>query len=146
MFHDGAAPFSLRFFLSDTAVVRIPSPSNNKTVLNTQNRLYEPVSTVIRPCEETGLFTFAQPGDTDVGENRTFWCLYSLRRSIKAFAIANRTLAPERAACLEEQPTASSSQVLFGRNSRNEQAGQARATYRGLRSIRSAWPLRMTPV
>ena len=28
------------------------------------------------------LFTFAQPGDTDVGENWTFWCLYSLRRSI----------------------------------------------------------------
>ena len=30
----------------------------------------------------TLLFTFAQPGDADAGNNRTFWCLYNVRRSI----------------------------------------------------------------
>jgi hypothetical protein len=30
------------------------------------------------------LFTYAQPGDTDVGEDWTFWCLYSFRRSIES--------------------------------------------------------------
>ena len=34
------------------------------------------------------LFTFAQPGDTDVGENWTFWCLYNVRRSIKPLVVA----------------------------------------------------------
>ena len=39
----------------------------------------------VRLTESSGvilLLTFAQPGNTDVGKNRTFWCLYNLRTSI----------------------------------------------------------------